>query len=387
MILKYNCNILTIAQIGGIFIKKEYEVVIELSKLNQKDKSKLINLLDDKSINWIEVLGYLCYHRLAGVAYEQVNSINIRKFDFPVFFSTYMIHQSQKQRTIIQKKYISEITEKLNKANIQYVFLKGSILSNTLYPIGARASNDIDILIEKKDLEKVTQILTDMELIQGKYDYRNNKIQKFEKLEIEQSIKTRGETSPFLKIINEPTAKTIDVDVNFSLDWTPNINEDTIKYFLSQRTLLKIDNDISIYSLRLEHMFIQLCIHLYKDSALLDIVKKRKVLDLYKFIDLYLFVQTYFENIDIELIYNDAKKFGFDKYIYFALIYVKEIFKDIDNIRNVKNLLRKLDYIDENIMNIIYDQYDYNINIELKDNLIERIFTYNIINNNGGKNE
>ena len=72
-------------------MKKEYLLILELIKYGNKKTDKLLELLHDKTLNWIEVLGYLCYHRVIGFAYNTMNSIGVRKLDFPVFFTMYMI--------------------------------------------------------------------------------------------------------------------------------------------------------------------------------------------------------------------------------------------------------------------------------------------------------
>ncbi|MGE5456533.1 MAG: nucleotidyltransferase family protein [Ignavibacteriales bacterium] len=360
-------------------MKKEHTAVLEIVKMDN-NKDKLIEILDDKSINWIEVLGYLCYHRVAGLAYERINSINIRKLDFPVFFSIYMIHQSQSLRLDLQKEYIKDISSKLCECNIKHVFLKGSVLSSTLYPAGTRASNDIDILVSKDSIQEVKKALYELDFVQGKYNYKNDTVEEFDNHTIAQSIKDRGETAPFIKVINKVTIKTIDVDVNFSLDWNPNANNEIVTSFLDERILVPIDSNSSIYSLKEEHLFIQLCIHLYKDSVLLDIVKKRKVLDLYKFVDLYLFIQKYFETINPEKIFEDSIKYNFDKQVFFALNYTAKIFPDIMKIDNVNILYQKYNYIGEKIMTEIFDQYNSENKMEDTGNLIDRLFSYDIIN-------
>lgn len=361
-------------------MKKEHNVVLEMIKIGNNNNDKLMKILDDKTINWIEVLGYLCYHRVAALVYEKVNSINIRKLDFPVFFATYMIHQSQSLRTKVQKKYIKLISSRFYEANIKHVFLKGSVLASTIYPIGTRASNDIDLLIPKEAIETAKKILYELGFVQGKYNYKNDTIEKFDDYAIKQSIKDRGETAPFIKIINETAIKTLDVDVNFSLDWNSDDNDEVVDKFLQERILIPIDNNTSIYSLKEEHLFIQLCIHLYKDSALLNIVKKRKVLDLYKFVDLYSFIQKYFNTINPNKIFEDSVKYGFDKYVFFALNYTVKIFPDITEIENINILYQKYNYIDKNIMTKIFDQYNTKNKLEDTGDLIDRLFSYDIIN-------
>jgi hypothetical protein len=380
LFLQYNIDLDNTLRLGMNIIKKEHNAVLEIAKINNAKNDKLIQILDDKTINWIEVLGYLCYHRIAAIAYERVNSINVRKLDFPVFFATYMIHQSQSLRTKIQKEYIKLISSKFSESNIKHVFLKGSVLASTIYPIGTRGSNDIDLLVPKEEIENAKKALYELSFVQGKYNYKNDTIEEFDDYTIEKSIKDRGETAPFIKIINETAIKTLDVDVNFSLDWNPDDTNKAVDNFLQERILIPIDDNNFIYSLKEEHLFIQLCIHLYKDSALLDIVKKRKILDLYKFVDLYSFVQKYFNKINPNKIFEDSVKYGFDKYVFFALNYTIKIFPDITEIENVNILYQKYNYIDENIMTEIFDQQNTKNKLEDTGNLIERLFSYDIIN-------
>ncbi len=360
-------------------LKKEHNAVLEMVKITNKGSVKLIEVLEDKTTNWIEVLGYLCYHRVAGLAYDIVNSVNVRKLDFPVFFTLYMIHQSQKIRTEVQKQYIKNISLQLNKSNIEHVFLKGSVLSSTIYPTGTRSSNDIDILVSRKSIQKVKKLLLELDFVQGIYDFEKNTIKEFDQQTIIDSINKRGEMAPFVKIVNKTAIKTVDVDVNFSMHWLSNDTDEAVSYFLKNRILIPFDTNFSVYSLKKEHLFTQLCSHIYKDSVILDIVKKRKVLDLYKFVDIYVFIIRYFKEIDIEKIFQDSIKYSFDRQVFFTLNYVAKIFPEILDIENVKLLYQKYNYLDDDNTVIIYDQYNPKNKMEDNGSLIDRLFSYDVI--------
>lgn len=364
-------------------IKKEYNAVLEIVKFGNKKREtdKLLAVLEDNTLNWIEILGYLCYHRVAGLAYETINAVNVQKLDFPVFFAIYMIHQSQSIRTELQKEYVKSISSALCEANIEHVFLKGSVLSSTIYPVGTRAFNDIDILVSKKSIQSVKKVLCELGFLQGKYDYKKGAVDEFDQDTITQAINTRGEMAPFVKIVNEKTIKTIDVDVNFSLDWKPDGSDEAVDHFLNERVLTPVDNNFSIYSLKEEHLFIHLCNHFYKDSALVDLVKKRKVLDLYKFVDIYTFIQTYFEGIGPEKIFDDSVRYGFDRHVFFTLNYIIKVFPDILAIKNVDVFYQKYNYINDDVMTVIFDQYNSEIKMKDKNSLIDRLFSYDIIKN------
>lgn len=379
--LKCDASIFSILFNKKTLIKKEYSAVLEIVKLNNKKKDELLNILSDRALNWIEILGYLCYHRVAGLAYEVLNSVDVRRLDFPVFFTIYMIHQSQSIRMDLQKEYIKSISSKLRESNIKHVFLKGSVLSSTIYPMGTRAFNDIDILVSKKSIQRVKKSLYDLGFLQGKYVYSKDVVDEFDQSAITRSINSRGEMAPFIKVLNEMTLKTIDVDVNFSLDWTPNCPNEAVDYFLDKRVLIPIDNDFTIYSLKKEHLFLHLCSHLYKDSALVDLVKKRKVLDLYKFVDIYTFIQNSFDEIDIDEIFKDSKKYGFDKCVFFTLNYTAKIFPEILSQENVSLLYQKYSYISDKIMTEIFDQANPKNKMEDAGSLIDRLFSYDVIKN------
>ena len=186
-----------------------------------------------------------------------------------------MIYESQSIRTNIQKEQIKIISSKLCEANIKHAFLKGSILSSILYSEGARTSNDIDILVSKRSILKVKELLSGLGFLQGKYDYKNNIINEVGQDELDKSLDTRGEMFPFVKILNKWTVKTVDVDINFSLNCESVSLENYVDYFLDQRITIIMDKDNSIYSLAEEHMFVHLCSHLYKDAVFIDIVTKR----------------------------------------------------------------------------------------------------------------
>lgn len=362
-------------------IKKEHDAVLEIVRFGgeKRGQANLLAVLGDDALNWIEILGYLCYHRVAGLAYETINSIDVRKLDFPVFFAIYMIHQAQSMRTELQKQYVRNISSALRDANIEHVFLKGAVLSSTIYPSGARAFNDIDILVSKRSLRPVRDLLYGLGFCQGKYDYKKGAVDEFHQDTLAESIDTRGEMAPFVKIVNDQTLKTIDVDVNFSLDWRPAGTDEAVDHFLSERILTPVDDECSIYSLREEHLFIQMCSHFYKDAALVDLVRKRKVLDLYKFVDIYTFVQTCFDRIDQTALFDDSVKYGFDSHVFFALNHVGTVFPDMMALPAASALYQRFNHIGAAVLTEVFDQYDSTVRMEATAGLMDRLFSYNII--------
>ena len=356
----------------------EKNLIIEILKY-KTDNKKIEDIIKNNKINWMKILGFISYHRVAGLFNEKMNMINIRLLDYPVFFSIYMTNQAQKIRNEIQLNEIKKIANQFNANNIQYIFLKGTILNQTIFKPGARASNDIDILIKKESINEATNLLEKLGFVQGKYDYKKNIIKTCSEEEKNQSIILKGETYPFIKKSENIAIKTIDVDLNFSLDWNPEYNQELISNILNNRKKINL-NDAQIYSANIYDNLIELCIHLYKDMALIDIVKKRKVFDLYKLIDIYYFVNYYFEEINFETFKLKINELNAEKYVYFAFKYLTSIFDDFnfDDIINLINILEKT-LCSDKILNSVFDQYNKNISLYSNLDLKERIFKYEVI--------
>lgn len=355
---------------------KEEKIVLELLKYEYDDS--IIEILNDKSVNWITVLGYLMYHRVAGLVYEKINKIDVRLLDYPVFFASYMVNQAQSLRGKEQNRYVKIISDRLLSDDIDHVFLKGTVLNNVIYSSGERASNDIDILVMKQSVNQVAEILRDIGFVQGKYNYKKNEIIPFSSEEIRFSLENRGETAPFVLISDTYALKTIDVDINFSIDWIPDTNGDIVESFLQNKIIMKCMDGTSIYSLSNEHNFLELCIHLYKDSVLIDILKKRKVLDLYKFVDIYYFLKCSYTQMNYDKLYELVVQFNLEKPVLFAVRAVYTLFPDAIN--------DKLDTVIEKILssttineNIIFDQYDESTMMKTTADFLQVIFSYDIV--------
>jgi hypothetical protein len=356
----------------------EKDLVLEILKYDTNNE-KIEYIIKNNKINWMEILGFISYHRVSGLFYSKMDKINIRLLDYPVFFSSYMTNQAQKIRNDQQLIEIKKISKEFNSNKIDYIFLKGTILNQIIFKSGERASNDIDILINKDSIVNATNSLKKLGYIQGKYDYKKDTIIEYNEDELEQSLLSKGETCPFIKKSNNLTIKTFDVDLNFSLDWTPDYDQNIIFNILNNKEQIVID-DIQVYSANIYDNIIELCIHLYKDMSLIDIIKKRKVFDLYKLIDIYYLINLYFDKIDFHILEVKIKKINAENYVYFALKYINAIFDDFNHY-NIIDLIGNLEkYItDSEILNVAFDQYNENIKLYSYSDLKERIFKYNVI--------
>ena len=88
---------------------------------------------------------------------------------------------------------------------------------------------------------------------------------------------------------------------------------------------------------------------------MIDILRKRKIIDLYKIIDIYYFIQKYFNQLNIDYLLQQIKNFNLSKYVYFTLYYITNLFPDCksDIIKKLMNETKQ-----KNQTNYIFSQYD-----------------------------
>lgn len=289
--------------------------------------------------NWYEALGFLELNKVAGSFYMKSKKINTK---LPNKIEKYLkaVFEKQKRRIEFLREYIKEISKSLIEGNVEHVFLKGSIFSNTdsklaIYEDGMRNSNDIDILVKSDSIDKVSQVLRQLGFIQGWYDEENNNIIIYSRKEILTRRMNRGEVAPFIKLTDNVEIPFVEVDINFSLGNTPTDHIDLLNYMIDSRVLHHKDFDI--YGLDNELFFIHLLMHQYKETTLLFMVKRNKDIELYKLLDLYYlqYLKTFSKTRFRELI----TKFKIKHKVALVLLQVAEVFND-NKLREYANKLR-----------------------------------------------
>lgn len=300
------------------------ELVLELCKFRHPNKSKIENLLLAHP-DMATVLGHLLQNRVAGAAYETLNKTDFLMLTDPVFERTIRkIYTEQRQRTKTYKTALCRIDEILKDCYGSYAMLKGAYLCG-IYPEGLRTSNDIDLLVEKKDLSKIERALKNAGLRQG--SVKNGEFIPATRKEIIFAGMMKGETMPYVFETGDPAMPYLEIDLNFALGYK-NEAPDRIHTMLS-RTVRRNFGDFAIETLCKEDFLIHLCAHLYKEATAYPWIRMGRDLSLYKFLDIYLLTEEYgksaFDRLTIHM-----KETGCDKECWYALTYTKVLF-DIHN--------------------------------------------------------
>ena len=126
--------------------------------------SNFRNWKNDCKLNEEVLVKILSSHLLIPTFYIQLKNKKILK-KFSKKFTNYIkfIFSINKERNIKLIKEIREISNILNENKVEHIFLKGSanIISELYLNCGERMVNDIDILVEKKNIQRAFNTLCD----------------------------------------------------------------------------------------------------------------------------------------------------------------------------------------------------------------------------------
>lgn len=301
-------------------MNKEQQLVLELCRFVQPDGEKIKRLLDGKP-DMPVVLGHLVYNRMGGAAYGVLRDTGLLGEVNREFRNTLQIvYDSYVTRTQSFQTALSRLSVPLSTLKIPYALLKGAFLAYR-YPPGYRTSNDVDILVEPRHISELTDCLTKAGFRQGYL--RGGVFAPATRQEVIAARLTRGETVPFVKEINLPGLRYLEIDINFSLDYQ-NAGSRCVAELLREPLWLPTRAE-PVRTLMREDFLLHLCAHLYKEATTWAWVEMGRDLSLYKFADLYLLLADWPDS-GYEALARRVRKTGLEKETYEALAGTRELF-------------------------------------------------------------
>ena len=302
----------------------ENKLIIELCKLYSYDKDTINSFLCD-NLNYAYVLGQLLYNRIGGTAYNILKQCDLlNKLNREFRNSLEIVYR---YNCVWQDSYcraLDMLFGMFDSLEISYALLKGAFLVN-VYDKGIRTSNDVDILVNQNHISEITDILKENRFLQG--NTRGGKFTKANRFEIISSRMNRGEIVPFIKEVDFPFLKYLEVDINFSLDYKSDISSDLIvKDFLDNTEKIIKTEKGYLPSLNKVYFFIQLCMHLYKEATTIDWVKMGRDVSLYKYMDIEVFVHKFFNKEFVKDLVRIVENLELERECYYVLFYTKLLF-------------------------------------------------------------
>ena len=231
---------------------------------------------------------------------------------------------------IINRNFVNEryrtcksIFEIFENNGIPYVVIKGAILSETAYRDPYyRHSGDLDLLINRKNIDSVKCIFIYQGFIQGRVTDKG--IQPFTRNELLFQSAMSHQIAPFIKETGNLLCPYVNVDINTDIMWGEYKEKTEMEYILKNSEPSVICG-VSIRKLSAEMGFIQLCLHHYKDLNSIYLISNGSI-KLSLFCDIYLYTKNCSLNIDI--VKNICNRLDVLQYIYYCIYYTAKIFGD-----------------------------------------------------------
>ena len=271
------------------------------------------------------VLGHLFFNRMGAVAYGTLQKHGLLGRVNREFRSSLQgVYEQNIERNKSFFTCVRYVFDILLGCDCKYAMLKGAYLCGH-YPIGYRTSNDIDLLIMPEHVTEVGNVLVAEGFKQG--NIRNGEFIPATRKEIIESKMMRGETVPYIKQMDLPYMKYLEVDVNFSLDYK-NSDIESMKVMLDRVIETEV-NGISVQTLDSYDFFVHLCSHLYKEATTLPWIEMMRDMTLYKYCDIYMIIDTMSE-ADMLGMFARAQELGMGKICAFSILQTAELF-DLQN--------------------------------------------------------
>lgn len=269
-----------------------------------------------------EVLGHLFFNRMQGIAFGILKNHGLLGKVNREFRSS--LGSAFEQNLHKNRSYavcVETVSKLLAACGCPAAMLKGAYLF-ARYPEGYRTANDIDLLVLPQNVTAVGEALISSGFRQG--NIQNGVFVPAERKDIIASRMMRGETVPYLKEVNLPYMKYLEVDINFSLDYK-NSDSPTLPAMM-KRVERTEENGIRIPTLQADDFFIHLCAHLYKEATTLPWIQMRRDMTLYKYGDIYLLLSE-MSTEEIRKVFVRARSIGMEKICAYAVLETAELFE------------------------------------------------------------
>lgn len=331
----------------------EIALLLYLSKINptEEELSTAGNIIHNGEYSPAFLFALMFDHRVALICFRNMKKNNLigkLPFKFLHILENYTTHVKERNEKVFAK--LGPVFEQLNHLEIPYAPLKGTmLLHNTYKDYSLRYSNDVDILVQEKDLSAISSLLEKHDLEQRIFNYDTAK---FEPASKQQKIfhrMTTHELLPFL-LYDEvnPDFPYLEVDIQFDIF---NRAKNLRQYFDHSKLFEQLcDTPTSLGTmtiLRPEYNILQLASHLYQDATRLISIKKGKDLELIRFLDIYEFVNQNSQQIDWEYLASEVEQYNVQHILFYALYYTELLLGEfvpvsfMDKIRPLN-----LDYLD-----------------------------------------
>ncbi|HEY4271564.1 MAG TPA: nucleotidyltransferase family protein [Candidatus Udaeobacter sp.] len=251
--------------------------------VDDTEQQMIRDLLLTDTLNWGEVLEQSLRHKMLPMLAHQIISAGLR-FDVPTSIYMHLESALEWNRCQIEvfRRETVRVAQGLASCGIHFVVTKGIAFESTLYGgLGTRYMNDIDFMIAPRDRETVMSAMQGLgfrPFFEWAKDPRREEI----------SSRLNPDHLPKLaREIDQPGARTVQVDVANSLTWTKSPFAVPVEEALEDRVEQPVPGmpGVSISCFRPIYQFIFTVLHLFREAWLQKFVDFGTDVGLMKFGD------------------------------------------------------------------------------------------------------
>lgn len=231
--------------------------------------------------------------------------------------------ESVLNRMCVQARFqtCAAVFRTLEEQNIPYAVIKGAVLSKAAYddPF-CRRSGDIDVLIDRRHIDRLKPILRENGFQQGRVTA--NGIVPFSRRQLLFQSAMSHQIAPFIAKTDNPLCPYVNMDINFDVLWGESTQRGDMAAVLAHTARTSIC-DVAFSKLTPAMEFVALCLHHYKDMNSPYLLYEGG-LRVGHFCDLYYYLKNAAPSIDAVKTIGDT--LGVTAYIYYCVYYTNTVF-------------------------------------------------------------
>ena len=211
------------------------------------------------------------------------------------------------------------VFSKCDEGGIPYAVIKGAYLEKVAYMNkGVRASNDLDLLIRKRDYKKVSEILVSEGFVCMSLDWKAKKyVELTDRARLLYNHVFSHQSCSFFKYHSED--RYTKVDINFSITWGEDSRGASMSEELLSGYVRKVNYRDIIFNVFEPVAFLfQVSLHSYRDMNSI-LLQKREKYKLARLCDVYYYIINKEEAVDKSVFIKLVKKYSYEKPIYYIL--------------------------------------------------------------------
>lgn len=302
-------------------MRSEIELILLGCLVNRTEaEENRLNELLAAPEDWAFITGQLVRHRLNGNFYASLSKEQTKYMIHKVLNTFGLLSSCYEACNKVNLEFTQKLMEETDKAGLKIAGLKGVVFNTTMYPLGARRSNDIDVLVAENDIKAFDNVMRELGFIQS-LDRGKTEATKREKMI---QIMNYHDLVPYFKRIELPYMDTIKVDVNFHFD---SKDHDITRQILDKGVQEYVGNGYTIRGLKWTSHLLHLCVHFYREASNSIWTSTGRDVDLYKIVD----IQNTFRRCSREELLDwckDIDEFELRKQCYFTLYYLYRFYPE-----------------------------------------------------------